>query len=104
MTLYAEAETWACSNSDETYVLKRIGKKFKVMTRKDDVVIFDIVSENINNLVLLLATNNEEYYVMIINKQTKKYSYVILLANNFLKSNRNGMGVSLPTSGKCVTY
>ena len=75
MTSYVEAETWACSDPKTTFVIKRMGNKFKVMTGKDGSNFYDIVSENINNLVLL-RNLNEEYMVMIMNKQTKMLSYI----------------------------
>ena len=103
MTSYAEAESWACSDPNTTFVIKRMGNKFKVMTGKEGSNIFDIVSENFNNLVLL-RNLNENYLVMIINKQTYKFSYVVLDATTFLGQQYIGMGVTSAISGKCETY
>ena len=73
------------------------------MTGKEGSNIFDIVSENINNLVLL-RNLNEHYLVMIINKQINKFSHVVLDATSFLSQQYIGMGVGFAISGKCETY
>ena len=100
-TSYVNAESWACSYSDNNFVIKRTGKKFKVMTA--EVGPFEIISENSKNL-LLLRNSNEQYLVMVINKQTKKMGWFTLDANDFLKQYSLGMGVTAQTTGKCENY